>query len=209
MRALDGFLGVCAAAAEGEGVGIGEVLVLGVGKAAAAATLAARCAVTRPRGVLLFGVAGAFPPRHGGSPALAPGAVCVVRDDVFGDEGVETPAGFVGIQELGLGSVGPFALSPLAAAVAEAIGAPLVSAVTVSTCSGSDRTSRAMAERSGAAIETMEGAAVAVVCARFEVPLVHVRAISNWTGDRDRGAWDLARAIAAVQGAVRRLLGAP
>ena len=30
-------------------------------------------------------------------------------------------------------------------------------------------------------VETMEGAAVAFVCRRFERPLLHVRAISNWT----------------------------
>lgn len=205
MRELDGYLCVCAAHVEGDGLDGVDVLRLGVGKAAAAATLAARCAEARPTGVLLFGVAGAFPPRHGGSPALGPGAVCVVSEDVFGDEGVDTPAGFVGIQALGLGEVGPFPTAPLASAVAGHLGAPLVRAVTVSTCSGTEAASTRMAQRAGAAIETMEGAAVALVCSRLWLPLVHVRAVSNWTGDRERGGWDLARAVAAAQGAVRRL----
>jgi futalosine hydrolase len=52
----------------------------------------------------------------------------------------------------------------------------------------------------------MEGAAVAYVCRKLEVPLLHVRAISNWTGDRDRGAWNLGAAVDAVQRAVRRLM---
>ena len=51
----------------------------------------------------------------------------------------------------------------------------------------------------------MEGAAVAYVCRQFELPLLHVRAISNWTGDRDRGDWNLGAAVGAVQQAVRRL----
>ena len=58
----------------------------------------------------------------------------------------------------------------------------------------------------GADIETMEGAAVAFVCRQLEVPLLHVRAISNWTGDRDRGEWNLGAAVDVVQKAVRGLM---
>jgi futalosine hydrolase len=83
-----------------------------------------------------------------------------------------------------------------------------VRGVTVSTCSGVDSRSRELHRRTGADVESMEGAAVAYVCQKAEVPLLHVRAISNWTGDRDRGEWNLGAACDALERAVRRLLAA-
>ena len=132
--------------------------------------------------------------------------VCVVGSEHFGDEGVETPDGFWDLSRLQLGEVGPFpANGRVAAAAAEQLGAPIVSGVTVSSCSGTEAASRRMFERCCADVETMEGAAVALVCRRRELPLLQVRGISNWTGDRDRGGWDLGRAVQATHEAVRKL----
>jgi futalosine hydrolase len=52
----------------------------------------------------------------------------------------------------------------------------------------------------------MEGAAVAFCCAEAAVPLVQLRAVSNFTGERSRGAWDLETACARVQAAVRDIV---
>lgn len=198
---LDGFVAVCAAPVERAGLEGVAVRELGVGKTAAALGIAA-LRERRPAGVLLFGVAGASRASE-----LAPGALCVVGEDVFGDEGVATPAGFRDLEALGLGEVGPFVLPPeLAAAAAARLSAPIVRGVTVSTCSGTDAAAAEMAARTGATIETMEGAAVALACRELDVPLVHVRAISNWTGDRDQGEWDVPAAVRQVQRAVRALL---
>lgn len=65
---------------------------------------------------------------------------------------------------------------------------------------------RVLPPSNSADIETMEGAAVAYVCRQLEVPLLQVRAISNWTGDRGRGECNLGVALELVQRAVRRLL---
>ncbi|MCA8950309.1 MAG: futalosine hydrolase [Planctomycetes bacterium] len=194
---------VCAAEVERRGLEDLEVTVLGVGKAAAALglALAMQARAVRPAGILLFGVAGAF--RASG---LEPGALCVVGEDRFGDEGVATEDGFADLAELGLGDVGPFVLPPaLAAQAAQRLAVPVVSGVTVSTCSGSEGAAAAIAGRTAAAVETMEGAAVALACQRLGLPLLHVRAISNWTGDRARGGWDLPTAVERVQAAVRAL----
>ncbi|HEX5052795.1 MAG TPA: futalosine hydrolase [Planctomycetota bacterium] len=202
----------------------GRVHVLGVGKTAAAMRLPTVLrSVPTARAVLLFGVAGAFPDRHRTTPAPARlGQVCVVASDRFGDEGVETPTGFQAIEqgaarlyanEAGdriLGGPAAFPANPRMAQQASAmLRVPLVRGVTVSTCSGTEATSQRMSQRSGADIETMEGAAVAYVCRQLEVPLLHVRAISNWTGDRDRGEWNLGAAVDAVGQAVRRLVQGP
>ena len=105
--------------------------------------------------------------------------------------------------------MGPFRLDPaLAAAAAQRLGAPLARAATVSTCSGNEALSRARRCGLEADLETMEGAAIAHVCALHQAPLLHVRAVSNFTGDRAEGCWDLSRAAQAVQQAVRTLLAA-
>lgn len=204
------FLICYAALAEGGGLyaqGL-RAYPLGVGKVSAAVALSAWLRqVPEARAVLLFGVAGAFPLRHrSAAPLVARGGLCVVGSDRYGDEGVDTPSGFQDLNALKLGDSGPFPANPrMAQAAAELLGAPIVRGVTVSSCSGTDSSSQRMAQRSGADIETMEGAAVAWVCRQAELPLLHVRAISNWTGDRDRGEWDLGGAVQVVQAAVRKL----
>lgn len=203
------FLIVHAAPIEGYGLEDLGVQSIGVGKVAAAV----RCADlirTRDnvRAVLLFGVAGAFPARHrdGDAPAGI-GDLVVVSHDQFGDEGVATPDGFLDLGAMQLGDCGPFPADPrMAGDVVETLSVPLVHGVTVSSCSGTEAASETMRERTGADIETMEGAAVAFVCRQMELPLLHLRAISNWTGDRDRGEWNLGAGVDSVQAAVRRVM---
>ena len=76
---------------------------------------------------------------------------------------------------------------------------------TVATCSGTDEAADAIARRTGALAEAMEGAAVVHAARRLRVPALEVRAISNTTGDRDRQVWDLAGGLAALGAAVREL----
>ena len=75
---------------------------------------------------------------------------------------------------------------------------------TVSTCSGMPAASMAMARRTGAQVETMEGAAVAIACQHLAVPLVQLRCVSNYTGDPK--SWQLEMAAGRVQEAVLDLL---
>jgi futalosine hydrolase len=213
------FLLACSTVAESGSLGDLRIHLLGVGKTAAATHLAVALRnEPAARAVLLFGVAGAFPDRHRRSPAPArAGGLCIVGSDRFGDEGVATPQGFRPIEDV-LAPQSPRrqALSRFAAAfpanprmarqAAALLGAPIVRGVTVSTCSGTDATSQLMARRSGADVETMEGAAVAYVCRQFELPLLHIRAVSNWTGDRDRGEWNLGAAVDTLAQAMRSLL---
>jgi futalosine hydrolase len=215
---IDDFVLVHAAALEARGLQDVRAVPLGIGKTAAAVSLHGLLRA-RPdtRAVLLFGVAGAFPQRHRDTaPPVALGGVCVVGEDRFGDEGVMTPEGFQPIRlaaDFTTASGGRLAdpdVFPahrrMAADAARRLGAPVVRGVTVSTCSGTDSGSQRMHRRSGADTESMEGAAVAYVCQKAELPLLQVRAISNWTGDRDRGEWNLGAAVDALAGAVRRLL---
>lgn len=207
--ALSDFLIVHAAPIEGYGLEDLGVRTIGVGKVAAAANctelLRANDGV---RAVLLFGVAGAFPRAHRDSaPPVAVGELAIVSHDQLGDEGVETPDGFLDLGSMQLSDCGPFVSDPrLAKAAVEQLSAPLVHGVTVSSCSGTDASSQRISARCRADVESMEGAAVGFVCRQYEVPMLQLRAVSNWTGDRDQGEWNLGAAIDVVQAAVRRLM---
>lgn len=201
-------LAVHAAAVEGEALGDSGVVRLGVGKVAAAVTMLEVLRAERPDAVLLFGLAGAYPDRHRQRPPrVGLRELCLCGSDQFGDEGVMTPKGFLDLAALELGDVGPYAAdAALVARIGTLLDIAIVRGCTVSTCSGTEALSEALAVRSNADIETMEGAAVAWVCRRLGVPFVQLRCISNWTGDRAEGEWDVNGAVALLQPAVRRVI---
>lgn len=180
-----------------------DTVALGIGKTAAALTLASRLAVDPPSAVIAFGVGGVFT----GGPSV--GEVVVVDRDTLLDEGVQTPDGFVSISALGLAADLHVTADPtLTARVADVLRVATVAGVTVSTCSGTDAIAIARRAVAGPAVETMEGAAIGLVCARFGVPWTCVRAISNRVGDRQRAGWDLAGATDALHAALRRVMEA-
>lgn len=181
-----------------------RVCCVGVGKVAATLALTRRVLEQRPAAVVSFGVAGAYE----GGPAV--GEACWVVEDWLADEGVETPAGFLSLEDLGLGARGPVAAD---AGLTDGLdaqlggGLPRVIGATVSSCSGTDALARARRRACpGVAVETMEGAAVGVVCTTLGIPWAQLRVISNRTGDRERAGWDLSAALVRLHEAIARLL---
>lgn len=202
-------LWVYAAPAEGDAIVVAllgaRTLEVGVGKASAAHRLSVALAHGGVGRVVTLGVAGA----HRGA-GLDVGRACVVAHEVFVDEGVQTPAGFLDLQALGLGAAAPLRADPEGVAEAAAIlGAPVVGGGTVSTCSGTDTLAATRAaQHPDAVVETMEGAAIALCCAGLGVPWIGLRTISNFTGDRDRAGWDLRRALVELGEVCARLRAA-
>jgi futalosine hydrolase len=48
-------------------------------------------------------------------------------------------------------------------------------------------------------MESMEGAAAFHVAALYDVPIIEIRAASNFVGDRDKDRWDFAVACERVR----------
>ena len=204
-------LWVHAAPLEGEAVAWGPRVhaCIGVGKTAAAIGLGRALAKGDVTSVVAIGVAGAHRSVPGDMAALAVGDRCLVATDVLADEGVRHPHGFTDLAGLGLGSIGPWSADAALVALANAVlQTRIVPAATVSTCSGTDALALESSARTGAAIETMEGAAIAAVCAAYDVPWIQLRVVSNMTGDRDRAGWDLARALDELGRAIGELFAA-
>lgn len=181
-----------------------ELLVGGVGKANAAGATARFYDPTRHAGAMSVGVCGSLP----GGPAV--GESVLATRSVNADEGVVTPTGFLTCREMGfpLGESDDEGWAPdgaWAAGLCKLVDA-LGPVATVSVCSGTDEAARAVAGRTGAVAEAMEGAAIAQVLRRIDpsAAFAELRVVSNDTGDRDKQRWDLPRAFAALTGVLGR-----
>ncbi|MGV9815305.1 futalosine hydrolase [Streptomyces cellulosae] len=174
------------------------LLAAGVGPAAAAASTAAALTAAalegRPYGlVVCAGIGGGFVPD-------APLGSLVVADAITAaDLGAETPDGFLPVTELGFGTVTHHPPASLAEAVAAASGARTGTVLTVSTVTGTAARADALRARHPRALaEGMEGFGVAEAAAAQDVPVLEVRAVSNPVGPRDRAAWRIGDALAAL-----------
>ena len=221
-------------------VQLGQLVLLptGVGKSPAAARTALAVRRYRPLYLLNVGVAGLLPPAQETAAEIARtniGDAVLATASIFADEGLRTADGFIGCDEMGFPPVpgdGPHGglavpsdphLAALLAPVADRTG-PIA---TVSACSGTDANARELADRTAAAAEAMEGAAVGLAARLASEPdpaagddgfpppaFAELRVISNTTGDRDRQRWDLAGALdrlgaIAADAASRILSNAP
>ncbi|MFE2017383.1 futalosine hydrolase [Streptomyces sp. NPDC059499] len=179
-----------------------DVLAGGVGPGAAAAAAAfALAAAPEPYGLVVSaGIGGGF------APAAPVGSLVVATGIVAADLGAETPDGFVPVTGLGFGRDVLLPPDTLVREVAAATGAVPGPVLTVSTVTGSAaRTAALLAAHPGAVAEAMEGFGVAEAADRVGVPVLELRAISNTVGPRDRDAWRIGEALAALTGAFGKL----
>lgn len=170
------------------------ILTTGIGPAAAAAGLTWALGKLAPAWVLQVGSAGSFDLGE-----LPLEAVALVREDRFGDLGTQLPGEpWQDGAELGIGpppdQSNRFPLR-IPEAIPETFDFPVreATALTVSHVAGSDSDRIERRARSGALLESMEGAATAMVAALFEVPCLQFRGISNLAGG-PRGGWKFAEA---------------
>jgi futalosine hydrolase len=174
-----------------------HVAPVGVGPAAAAAGTArllarAEAAGTPYTAVVSAGIAGGFPGR------ATVGATVLGARSIGADLGAESPDGFLPIDRLGFGSstaeAHPELLAALTAALPEAIVGDILTLTTVTgTAATADRLAAA---HPTAVAEAMEGFGAAT--AAGNLPFLELRTISNPIGPRDRAAWRLPEALAAL-----------
>ncbi|MEU2759482.1 futalosine hydrolase [Streptomyces sp. NPDC006863] len=175
-----------------------DVLAGGAGPAAAAAAtafaLASAAGAAGPYGLVVSaGIGGAF------TPVTPLGSLIVADGIVAADLGAETAEGFLPVTALGFGRDRFTPPPALVREVTAATGAAAGPVLTVSTVTGSaERAAALLAAHPGALAEAMEGFGVAEAAARAGVPVLEVRAVSNAVGPRDRDAWRVGDALAAL-----------
>ncbi|GIF51810.1 futalosine hydrolase [Asanoa ferruginea] len=173
------------------------VTAVGVGPAAAAAGTARLLALAeaggRPyTGVVFLGIGGGFAGR------VEIGGIAIATRSIAADLGAESPDGFLPIDELGFGTARVDADAGLVATLRAALpDAALGTVLTVSTVTGTAAsTTKLTARFPDAVAEGMEGYGVG--CAAAGLPFAEVRTISNVVGPRDRAAWRIPAALAAL-----------
>ncbi|MFB7332918.1 futalosine hydrolase [Streptomyces adustus] len=175
-----------------------DLLAAGVGPALAAAStataLTAAALAGAPYGLVVSaGIAGGFPPD-------APVGSLVVADEITAaDLGAETAEGFLPVTELGFGTVTHRPPPALVRDLTAALDARAGVVLTVSTVTGSaERAALLRARHPRALAEAMEGFGVAEAAAAHGTPVLEIRAVSNPVGPRDRAAWRIGDALAAL-----------
>ena len=181
-------------------------LELGVGKVNAAATLAAYLeGHPQVERVLLVGIAGAYP-----GTGLEPGDLALAAEEVQADLGLATGLEPLGFAALEVGGRSYYNRFPADAAWTSALqarwGLKAYPFLTRDLVSASREEAAELARRWGAALENMEGAAVAQTAMLFGVGWAELRAVSNEAGVRDKNKWRLAEALEALAAALDDLL---
>ncbi len=169
----------------------------GVGKVNAAVATALVIREWCPSPLLLTGIAGAMP-----SSGLKPLDLALATEEIYGDEGCMTDKGWITPQDMNTPYLnldkGPLyhrfpLLSP------PGLELPRGPFVTLSAITGRAQRARELENLfPGVLCENMEGAAVAHVAARYGIPLVEIRAMSNMAGPRERHLWKVHEATRAL-----------
>ncbi|MGQ4414438.1 futalosine hydrolase [Streptomyces sp. SAS_269] len=175
-----------------------DLLAAGVGPALAAASTATALTAAALAGtpydlVVSAGIGGGFLPE-------APLGSLVVADEItVADLGAQTADGFLPVTELGFGTVTHRPPESLVRGISQATGARAGTVLTVSTVTGTAAHAAELRARHPRALaEGMEGFGVAEAAAAHGVPVLEIRAVSNPVGPRDRAAWRIGEALAAL-----------
>lgn len=168
-----------------------DVLVSGIGGFSTMYSLTNYCACNKPDFVIHSGICGSF------DETLQLGEVVNVMIDNFADFGVFENGKWKSGFEMGLLSSHkvPFTDGQLVAPNNDLSEFPKVIGVTSQTITSSDDRKSFLINTFQPSIETMEGAYVHYVCIKENIPFVHLRAISNYVGERDKSKWQIKLAI--------------
>jgi len=191
------------------------IATCGIGKANTAAATALLIQHVQPTLVVMIGCGGAFADSD-----LQLGDLAIASEEIYADEGVMTPEGFLDMAHLKLSLADTATTSyfnrfpvdqPLAEQACRLLGTGSTRCIsgpfsTVSTCSGTDELGRQRHQHTHAMIENMEGAAAAHQCLLNQTRFFELRSVSNFIEQRDLSRWDLPRAMTNAQKAFLSLV---
>jgi futalosine hydrolase len=150
---------------------------------------------TKPQLIINVGLAGAF------NKDIKLATVHHVVQDCFGDLGAEEGNRFLDLIDLNLQNSQDFPFqngviyntSTLKSNLLNIL--PKARAITVNTVTGSHATAKKRFERFRADLETMEGCACFMVATLEQIPIIQLRAVSNYIERRNKKNWQIPQAI--------------
>jgi futalosine hydrolase len=143
----------------------------------------------RPDLAIQAGIGGSFVREYG------LGTVMAVGEEVVGDVGVVEGHGFQNIFDMGFADPHghPYRSGVLVnphQKLLDLCGLPIVRGLTVNEISTDPVKMRMMTDKYRPVVESMEGAPFHYICLDQAIPFLQLRAVSNFTGERDRNNWD-------------------
>jgi futalosine hydrolase len=181
-----------------------EVLITGVGIPNTIYHLTKKLAKKNYDLVIQAGIAGSF------NEQILKGSVVVVKQDTFGDVGMEEKENFKTLFETGLAQANDFPfrngwlLNENKYLSHQSL--PIVNGVTVNKITDDQKIIRGMVKKFRADIESMEGAAFHFACLHQKVNFLQLRSISNTVGDRDKKNWQMNIAIENLSIELKKIL---
>jgi len=142
--------------------------------------------------ILNLGIAGTIDRK------LEIGEVLEVERDSFYNWGAEDKSNFISVFNLGLLNKDeyPFVNGKLLSTFKSSFSLKKVNSITVQLVHGNSVSIEKLIEREeNSTLESMEGAAVFYVSSQFKLPVMQIRAISNYIEPRNRSNWNIELAI--------------
>lgn len=183
-----------------------KVLVTGAGMVATAYELGRLFAVQSFDLAINVGICGSF--RN----EISIGEVVRVARDSVGDMGAEDRGSWLSMADLGLMKDEEILLNDAGMLIEQEFSDWLlhnfraVRGVTVNTVHGNAGSIKRFSERTGADIESMEGAAFMFACSQAGCRCLQIRSVSNFIEPRDKSKWNVPLAIANLNKELIRLL---
>ncbi len=181
-----------------------DVLITGVGVPSTIYHLQERLQQLDYDLVIQAGIGGSFTDK------ICPGRVILIKQDIFGDLGMEEKENFKTIFEEGFadGNEFPFEKSWLVNRheIFQTSSLAAVKAVTVNKVTDNTLQKQQLLNKFSPQVESMEGAALHYVCLQEKIPFLQVRAISNYVGERDKTKWKMKEAIINLNAELEKLI---
>ncbi|MEO7922479.1 MAG: futalosine hydrolase [Chitinophagaceae bacterium] len=181
-----------------------DILITGIGLTAATYSLTRQLAVKRPAIIIQAGIAGCFDKR------IKLGSVFAVKQEAIADLGVMEAGRSKTIFDLGLvpNNQYPFSNGWLVnkSDTLKKTTLRKVKAVSVNQITTESQKIRSYKATFDPLLESMEGAALHYTCLMEKIPFVQLRAVSNYTGERNKKNWDIKTAIGNLNNELIRLL---
>ena len=170
-----------------------DLLITGVGVPSTLFQLQNAIFSLQPDIIIQAGVAGSF------SNSLSLGQVVLVKQDAFGDIGMEENKEFTPIFKSNFADANEFPFSDgwliNPSKLFSVSKLKNVKAITVNKVSDSEVQKNQSIIHFSPEIETMEGAAFHFIGLHQKIPFIQLRSISNTVGERDKSKWEIKESI--------------
>jgi futalosine hydrolase len=181
-----------------------DVLITGVGIPVTMYLLQKTIQQIQPDLIIQAGIAGAF------SEKQLLGEVVLVKQDAFGDIGMEQKEQFTPIFQSEFANKNEFPFSDgwliNPTTLFSRTQLRSVKAITVNKVTDSILQKQQSIINFSPEIESMEGAALHFVALHQKIPFIQMRSISNWVGERDKSKWKINEAISNLNNELKKII---